>query len=76
MAVASGPRGLALLSAIKGVKYSYGWHLTPARAAKLRPLFDLGFEAVQRDRGDWWFRRNGCELMRLSDAMRCVEAFK
>lgn len=69
-------RGRQILDAIGAARKHGIPHLTCARAEKADLLYRYGFEGVQRPNGRWWFRRNGCAPMRLSDAMRCIEAFK
>ncbi len=69
-------RAIGLLKALGAQCYKGDYHLTPGRARKYRLLFEYGWEAVPHGVRDSWFRRRDCKPMRLSDAMRCLEAMQ
>ena len=71
--IATDERGLSLLRAF-GARRDGHADLTPARARKVEALYRAGFTAELRDCGEWLFRRNGRQGLRLSQAMIVAEA--
>lgn len=70
------PRACALATAIGGRESRRGEiFLTPGRAEKWRLLFDAGFTPVLR-KSSWRFRRNGCSMGCLSEAVAAAKALQ
>ena len=67
-------RGIMLLRAFGASRVDGRVELSPARARKVEALYRAGFTAELRDCGEWLFRRNGSQGLRLSQAMIVAEA--